>query len=70
MSVLPIFALLCAKLFTSSWHVLGKHVMETAPFVTPIAYILIRTFMTATMLLIMGRICEGAITFPPLFKQN
>ncbi len=69
-SILPILALLCSQLFTSSWHVLGKHVMQQVPFLTPVAYIFIRTLLTAIMLLIMGRIYEGPVKFPSLFKQK
>ena len=70
MSLLPFVALLCAQLFTSSWHVLGKHVMQTVPYLTPIAYILIRTSISATLLLFLGRIYEGPVKRPVLFTQN
>ena len=70
MSVLPFLALLCAQLFTSSWHVLGKHVMSTVPYLSPIAYILVRTLISATLLLTLGRIYEGPVKFPRLFKQK
>jgi len=50
--------------------VLGKHVMTTVPYLTPIAYILVRTLISSTLLLTLGRIYEGPVTFPRLFKQK
>ena len=70
MSVLPFVALICAQLFTSSWHVLGKHVMMTVPYLTPVAYILVRTFISATLLITLGRIYEGPVKFPSLFNKK
>lgn len=49
---------------------LGKHVMTTVPYLTPIAYILVRTFISATLLLALGRLYEGPVKFPRLFKQK
>jgi drug/metabolite transporter (DMT)-like permease len=68
--MLPFLALLCAQLFTSSWHVLGKHIMLQVRYLCPIAYILIRTLISATLLFTMGRIYEGPVKFPQLFKQK
>mmetsp|Transcript_11438 Transcript_11438/g.24103 ORF Transcript_11438/g.24103 Transcript_11438/m.24103 type:complete len:526 (+) Transcript_11438:78-1655(+) len=68
--VLPIIALLTSQLVMSSWHVLGKHVMHTVPYVTPMTYVLVRTGITACMLLICGRILEGAVEFPALFLAD
>ena len=70
MSVLPFLALLCQQLVNSSWHVLGKHVFQTVPFLSPMAYIFIRTFISTILLLTMGRIYEGPVPFPSLFKQK
>ena len=66
-SFLPILALLSSQLIHSSWHVLGKHVMHQVPYLTPISYVLLRTGITASMLLIVGRWYEGHVQFPPLF---
>ena len=41
--------------------------MSQVPYLTPIAFVLVRTSVTACMLLIVGRFYEGRITFPPLF---
>ena len=49
---------------------LGKHVMTTVPYLTPIAYILVRTLISSTLLLTLGRIYEGPVQFPRLFKQK
>ena len=43
--------------------------MTTVPYLTPVAYILVRTFISATLLLTLGRIYEGPVSFPSLFKQ-
>ncbi|KAL7467919.1 hypothetical protein ACHAXS_008153 [Conticribra weissflogii] len=67
---LPIIALLTSQLVMSSWHVLGKHVMHTVPYVTPMTYILVRTGITACMLLICGRLFEGVVKFPALFLAD
>ena len=68
--ILPYLALVASQLITSSWHVLGKHVMHQVPFLTPIAFILPRTGFTAVLLLTLGRIYEGHVSFPPLFCIN
>jgi drug/metabolite transporter (DMT)-like permease len=39
-------------------------------YLSPIAYIFIRTLISATLLFTMGRIYEGPVKFPPLFKQQ
>ena len=68
--ILPILALLTAQLFTSSWHVLGKHVMQQVPFLSPIAFVLLRTFISSLTMLVVGRIHEGYCPFPPLFRDG
>lgn len=68
--LLPILALLTAQLITSSWHVLGKHVMHAVPYLTPISYVFARNGVTSCMLLVLGRIYEGYVPFPPLFRRN
>ena len=65
--ILPYLSLVGAQLITSSWHVLGKHVMSQVPYLTPIAFVLARTSVTACMLLVVGRVYEGRVSFPPLF---
>eukprot|EP00956_Cyclotella_meneghiniana_P003102 scaffold3795_cov33-Cyclotella_meneghiniana.AAC.1 len=65
--ILPYLALVASQLITSSWHVLGKHVMHQVPFLTPIAFVLARTVLTAVLLLTLGRVCEGHVPYPPLF---
>ena len=67
--LLPILALLCSQLFTSSWHVLGKHVMHQVPYLAPISYVLIRTFISSLALLIVGILTEGYVPFPSLFLR-
>jgi len=69
-NLLPIIALLSAQLFTSSWHVLGKHVMHQVPFLAPISYVLIRTLVSWIVLLFVGVIHEGHVPFPPLFRDG
>lgn len=68
--ILPYLALILAQLITSSWHVLGKHVMSQVPYLTPIAFVLIRTGITGSMLLTFGRIFEGSVAMPLLFCDN
>lgn len=68
--ILPYLALITSQLITSSWHVLGKHVMHQVPYLTPVAYVLIRTGITSCMLLSMGRLYEGKVSFPPLFCEG
>ncbi|KAL7544093.1 hypothetical protein ACHAXR_013543 [Thalassiosira sp. AJA248-18] len=69
-TLLPILALLCAQLFTASWHVLGKHVMSQVPYLAPISYVLIRTLITSLTLLLVGTIHEGHTPFPPMFRDG
>ena len=69
-ALLPILALLCAQLFTSSWHVLGKHVMHQVPYLAPISYVYIRTLVSCLALLIVGLVHEGRKPFPPLFRDG
>jgi len=69
-TVLPIIALLSAQLFTSSWHVLGKHVMHQVPYLAPISYVLIRTLISCIALLIVGIMHEGYMPFPSLFLNG
>ena len=68
--LLPILALLTAQLFTSSWHVLGKHVMHQVPYLAPISYVLLRTLISSLFLLFVGILHEGYVPFPPLFRDN
>jgi hypothetical protein len=68
--LLPYFALLAAQLITSSWHVLGKHVMRQVPYLDPISFVLIRTLLSSVALLLVGRIREGHVPFPPLFHDG
>lgn len=65
--ILPYIALILGQLITSSWHVLGKHVMSQVPYLTPIAFVLVRTGITGSMLLTFGRIFEGSVAAPMLF---
>ena len=67
--LLPYLALLAAQLITSSWHVLGKHVMQQVPYLDPISFVLIRTLLSSVALLLVGRIREGHVPFPPLFRD-
>ncbi|KAL3780729.1 hypothetical protein HJC23_001011 [Cyclotella cryptica] len=68
--ILPYLALITSQFIVSSWHVLGKHVMHQVPYLTPIAFVLARTGITACMLLTLGRVYEGPVAFPPLFRDN
>ncbi|KAL7534041.1 hypothetical protein ACHAWF_004698 [Thalassiosira exigua] len=69
-NLLPILALLAAQIFTSSWHVLGKHVMHQVPYLAPISFVLIRTIISSTTLLLIGIIHEGYVGFPALFRRT
>ena len=66
----PVVGLFCAQLFTSSWHILGKHVMSQVPYLAPISYVLIRTLVSSSVLLVAGIIKEGYVPFPPLFVPD
>ncbi|KAL7520200.1 hypothetical protein ACHAWX_004942 [Stephanocyclus meneghinianus] len=68
--ILPYLALITSQIIISSWHVLGKHVMHQVPYLTPIAFVLARTGITACMLLTLGRLYEGPVAFPPLLRDN
>ena len=68
--IIPYLALVTSQVITSSWHVLGKHVMHQVPYLTPIAFVLIRTAVSAVMLLTLGRIYEGHVPIPPLFCDD
>ena len=67
---LPILALVTAQLITASWHVLGKHVLRQVPYLDPISFVLVRTILSYVALLMVGRICEGHVPFPPLFCDD
>ncbi|EJK75379.1 hypothetical protein THAOC_02898 [Thalassiosira oceanica] len=66
----PVIGLFCAQLFTSSWHILGKHVFSQVPYVAPISFVLIRTLVSSSVLFVAGIIKEGYVPFPSLFVPN
>ena len=66
----PVVGLFCAQLFTSSWHILGRHVFSQVPYLAPISFVLIRTLVSSSVLLVVGIIKEGYVPFPSLFLQN
>jgi len=44
--------------------------MHQVPYLTPISYVLIRTFVSSLSLLLVGIIHEGRVPFPPLFRDG
>ena len=67
--ILPIIALIGSQLFTSSWHVLGKHVLAQVPYLAPISYCLVRTLISSIFLLVVGSFYEGGAKPFPLFRN-
>ena len=67
---LPILALLAAQLITASWHFLGKHVLRQVPYLDPISFVLFRTLVAYVALFLVGRLREGYVPFPPLYRDG
>ena len=69
-ALLPILALLAAQLITASWHVLGKHVLRQVPYLDPISFVFFRTLVAFVALFLVGRLREGYVPFPPLYRDG